>query len=131
MRRRLPVEIDRPWLGPGFISKPDNRERPKSPSRRCPKCLPGLRPALFLPDAQQVAGVAEYSRYTVVDSGRTKVRFMKTKLITATTLALVAASNMHNTMAGDREWATAGKVLTGIAAASIISRALEPRPTVV
>ena len=56
---------------------------------------------------------------------------MKTKLITATTLALVAASSVQNTMAGDREWATAGKVLTGIAAASIISRALEPRPTVV
>ena len=56
---------------------------------------------------------------------------MKTKIITATTLALVAASNLQTSMAGDREWATAGKVLTGIAAASIISRALEPRPTVV
>ncbi|HUS35504.1 MAG TPA: hypothetical protein VM680_09160 [Verrucomicrobiae bacterium] len=56
---------------------------------------------------------------------------MKTKIITATTLALVAASNVQTSMAGDREWATAGKVLTGIAAASIISRALEPRPTVV
>lgn len=56
---------------------------------------------------------------------------MKTKIITATTLALVAAANVQNTMAGDREWATAGKVLTGIAAASIISRALEPRPAVV
>ena len=55
---------------------------------------------------------------------------MKTKLITATTLALVAAANVQSLMAGDREWATAGKVLTGIAAASIITRALEPRPAV-
>src|SRR4051812_7687321 len=66
-----------------------------------------------------------------VDSGRTKVRFMKTKIIAATTLALVAAANVQSSMAGDREWATAGKVLTGIAAASIITRALEPRPAVV
>jgi hypothetical protein len=56
---------------------------------------------------------------------------MKTKIITATTLALMAAANMQSSMAGDREWATAGKVLTGIAAASIITRALEPRPAVV
>ena len=56
---------------------------------------------------------------------------MKTKMITATTLALVAAANMQSSLAGDREWATAGKVLTGIAAASIITRALEPRPAVV
>jgi hypothetical protein len=66
-----------------------------------------------------------------VDSRRTKVRFMKTKMITATTLALLAAANVQSSMAGDREWATAGKVLTGIAAASIITRALEPRPAVV
>src|SRR5438270_13684038 len=66
-----------------------------------------------------------------VDSRRTKVRLMKTKIITATTLALLAAANVQSTFAGDREWATAGKVLTGIAAASIITRALEPRPTVV
>jgi hypothetical protein len=66
-----------------------------------------------------------------VDSGRTKVRFMKTKIITATTLGLLAAAGVQNTLAGDREWATAGKVLTGVAAASIISHALAPRPTVV
>src|SRR5438132_6640885 len=66
-----------------------------------------------------------------VDSRRTKVRYMKTKIITATTLALLAAANVQSAMAGDREWATAGKVLTGIAAASIITRALEPRPAVV
>jgi hypothetical protein len=56
---------------------------------------------------------------------------MKTKIITATALTLLAAANVQNTMAGDREWATAGKVLTGIAAASVISHALAPRPTVV
>lgn len=56
---------------------------------------------------------------------------MKTKILTATTLALVAAANLQSSYAGDREWATAGKVLTGIAAASIITRALEPRPAVV
>jgi hypothetical protein len=56
---------------------------------------------------------------------------MKTKILTATTLALVAAADVQSSMAGDREWATAGRVLTGIAAASIISHALEPRPAVV
>jgi hypothetical protein len=55
---------------------------------------------------------------------------MKTKFLTATTLALMAASSAHHAYAGDREWATAGKVLTGIAAASIISHAFEPRPVV-
>jgi hypothetical protein len=57
-----------------------------------------------------------------------RFEFMKAKIVTATTLALLTASSVQNAMAGDREWATAGKVLTGIAAASIITRALEPRP---
>jgi hypothetical protein len=56
------------------------------------------------------------------------LEIMKTKIITVTALALLASSNMRNAVAGDREWATAGKVLTGLAAASIITRALEPRP---
>src|SRR3954466_501849 len=59
---------------------------------------------------------------------------MKTKIITATTLALLAASNVQNTVAHDYHdegWATAGKVLTGVAAASIIAHAVAPRPTVV
>jgi len=59
-----------------------------------------------------------------------KLDFMKAKIVTATTLALLAVSSVRNTQAGDREWATAGKVLTGIAAASVISHALEPRPVV-
>jgi len=59
---------------------------------------------------------------------------MKTKIITATTLALLAASNVQNTVAHDYHdhgWSTAGKVLTGVAAASIIAQAVAPRPTVV
>ena len=53
---------------------------------------------------------------------------MKTKIVTAATLALLAAASVQNATAGDREWSTAGKVLTGVAAASIIARAFEPRP---
>lgn len=37
------------------------------------------------------------------------------------TIALVTAAAPTNTFAGDREWATAGKVLTGIAAAGVIA----------
>ena len=58
---------------------------------------------------------------------------MKTKIVTAATLALLAASNVQSTMAHDYHdgWSTAGKVLTGVAAASIIAQAVAPRPTVV
>lgn len=50
---------------------------------------------------------------------------------TFTALALAGLAAMPAARAGDREWAVAGKVLTGIAAAHVISRAIEPAPTVV
>ncbi len=52
---------------------------------------------------------------------------MKKTILTVATLALVAAG-VQNARAGDREWAVAGKVLTGVVAASVITHALAPRP---
>ena len=52
---------------------------------------------------------------------------MKTLILGLTTLA-VAGASVQTATAGDREWATAGKVLTGIAAASLLSRAFEAPP---
>lgn len=45
-------------------------------------------------------------------------------------LAIILAFN-NKLAAGDREWATVGKVLTGVAAVSIIHRIAEPQPIVV
>lgn len=55
---------------------------------------------------------------------------MKTLL----SLALVGAvltSTTVKTFAGDREWATVGKVLTGVAAVHVIDRIINPPPQVV
>lgn len=57
---------------------------------------------------------------------------MKTRwTATCTALALAALAVQPVAHAGDREWAVAGKVLTGIAAVGVISRLVEPAPTVV
>jgi hypothetical protein len=61
---------------------------------------------------------------------RKKVRDMKIKIGTLSVATILIAASFQPAMAGDREWATAGKVLTGIAAGSIIARAFEPRPVV-
>ncbi len=53
---------------------------------------------------------------------------MKKLTLLLTTLALTAAS-AQNTYAGDKEWATAGKILTGVFAGSVLTRALEPAHT--
>lgn len=50
---------------------------------------------------------------------------MKTAVLTVTVLALGAATMMP-VRAGDREWATAGKVLTGVVAIGVIAHALQP-----
>jgi hypothetical protein len=52
---------------------------------------------------------------------------MKKIILALTTLALAGAT-IQTASAGDREWATAGKVLTGVVAASVISQALQPQP---
>lgn len=54
---------------------------------------------------------------------------MKTTILALTALAVTVASTPRAT-GGDREWATAGKVLTGVVAGSLLLRALEPRPVV-
>ena len=50
------------------------------------------------------------------------------KLITITALGATLTSQ---TFAGDREWATVGKVLTGVAAIQVIDRVLNPPTHVV
>jgi len=53
---------------------------------------------------------------------------MKKMILTAVALTLVGAG-IQNARAGDREWALAGKVLTGVFAASVITHAVvQPRP---
>ena len=56
-----------------------------------------------------------------------KGKIMK-KIIAALTALTLASAGAHNAAAGDREWATAGKVLTGLLAAKVISQAFEPAP---
>ena len=50
---------------------------------------------------------------------------MKTAVLAVTILSLGAAS-LNPAQAGDREWATAGKVLTGVVAAGVIANAFQP-----
>jgi hypothetical protein len=50
---------------------------------------------------------------------------MKTAVLAVTVLTLATASLVPS-YAGDREWATAGKVLTGVAAVGILAEAFRP-----
>ena len=52
---------------------------------------------------------------------------MKTVIATLATAALLAGGTQH-AAAGDREWATAGKILTGVVAGAVIASAIEPAP---
>jgi hypothetical protein len=52
---------------------------------------------------------------------------MKKLTLLLTALALTAAS-APDARAGDKEWATAGKILTGVFAGSVLTRALDPAP---
>ncbi len=52
---------------------------------------------------------------------------MKTFVLGLTTLALAGAT-VSTASARDREWATAGKILTGLAAVSLVARAFEGPP---
>ncbi len=52
---------------------------------------------------------------------------MKKTIATVTVLALTLAS-LQTARAGDREWATVGKVLTGVAAGVVIANALDYQP---
>ena len=53
--------------------------------------------------------------------------FMKTLIVTLATAALLAGGTQRAT-AGDREWATAGKILTGVVAGAVIASAIAPAP---
>ena len=52
---------------------------------------------------------------------------MKTLIATLATAALLVGGMQH-AAAGDREWATAGKILTGVVAGAVIASAIEPAP---
>ena len=52
---------------------------------------------------------------------------MKTLIVTLATAALLAGGSQR-AAAGDREWATAGKILTGVVAGAVIAGAIEPAP---
>ena len=55
---------------------------------------------------------------------------MKTAIIALTSLA-IAGANLPSASASDREWATAGKILTGVVAGSIIAKTFESAPAYV
>src|SRR5438128_12680715 len=55
---------------------------------------------------------------------------MKTLIATLATAALLVGGMQH-AAAGDREWATAGKILTGVVAGTVIASAIEPAPVYV
>jgi hypothetical protein len=50
------------------------------------------------------------------------------KMILAATILGLAAANLQTAQAGDREWAVVGKVLTGVAAAAVITSAVTAEP---
>lgn len=52
---------------------------------------------------------------------------MKKLMATLATVAVIAGGT-QTVSAGDREWATAGKILTGVVAGAVIARAIEPAP---
>lgn len=55
---------------------------------------------------------------------------MKT-LLSLTFVGLISVTTSVKTFAGDREWATVGKVLTGVAAVHVIDRIVNPPQPVV
>ena len=52
---------------------------------------------------------------------------MKKMIIAVTVLALAGAS-LQSATAGDREWATVGKILTGVAVAGVVAHAIDSHP---
>jgi hypothetical protein len=49
-----------------------------------------------------------------------KGKIMKKMILTGTVMLALACANLQTARAGDREWATVGKVLTGVAVAGLI-----------
>ncbi len=52
------------------------------------------------------------------------------KVVTALAVCGLLIAGTQQSHAGDREWATAGKVLTGIIAGAVIAKSFEPAPVV-
>lgn len=50
------------------------------------------------------------------------------KMIVAVTALAIAAASLQTARAGDREWATVGKILTGVAVAGVVANAIDARP---
>ena len=50
------------------------------------------------------------------------------KIILGLTIPVFSGAHVQTASAGAREWATAGKILTGVVAASIIAHASDERP---
>jgi hypothetical protein len=50
------------------------------------------------------------------------------KMIVAVTALGIAAASIQTASAGDREWATVGKILTGVAVAGFVANAIDARP---
>lgn len=50
------------------------------------------------------------------------------KVVIALAVGGLLAAGVQQSQAGDREWATAGKVLTGVVAGAIIAKSFEPQP---
>ncbi len=50
------------------------------------------------------------------------------KVVIALAVGGLLAASVQQSHAGDREWATAGKVLTGVVAGAIIAKSFEPQP---
>lgn len=50
------------------------------------------------------------------------------KMILAATLLAIAGANLQTAHAGDREWATAGKILTGVVAGAVLASAVNAQP---
>jgi hypothetical protein len=55
----------------------------------------------------------------------TKGSIMKKMILTGTVILALAGANLQTARAGDREWATVGKVLTGVAVAGLIVAAAD------
>ncbi|HEY1170581.1 MAG TPA: hypothetical protein VGH19_04355 [Verrucomicrobiae bacterium] len=52
------------------------------------------------------------------------------KIVTALAICGLMVAGAQQSHAGDREWAVAGKVLTGVIAGAVIAKSFEPAPVV-
>ncbi len=55
----------------------------------------------------------------------TKGSIMKKMILTGTVMVTLAAASLQSARAGDREWATIGKVLTGVTAVGLVAAVID------